>query len=89
MYQVSDNLNGKKSRMTGNEAAAGPGNATGIALKKSIGKIIISINSEILELVEEYKKVKQHGVSLSRKGEAREEDVKKKKVALEEALQSM
>jgi hypothetical protein len=35
---------------------------TSIVLKRSIGRIIISINSEILELVEKYKKVKQHGI---------------------------
>ena len=76
--------------MTGNEDIAGPGsNGTGIALKKSIGRIIISINSEILELVEEYKKVKQHGIPLSKKGESRAAEVKKKKVALEEALKSI
>ena len=40
-------------------------------------------------MVEEYKKVKQHGIPLSKKGESREAEVKKKKVALEEALKSI
>ena len=57
-------------------------------LKKSIGRIIISINSEILELLAEYKKVKT-GVPLSKKGEIKEESVKKKKEALEDALKNL
>ena len=56
-------------------------------LKKSIGRVIIKINSEIIELQKEYKKVKSGG-SLSKKGENLEKAVKEKKTALEEALQS-
>ena len=47
----------------GPEAASG----TSSDLKKSIGRIIININSEILELLSEYKKVKPD-VQLSKKG---------------------
>ena len=56
-------------------------------LKKSIGRVIIKINSEIIELQKEYKKVKSGG-SLSKKGETLEKSVKEKKDALEAALQS-
>ena len=61
---------------------------TGTSLKKSIGRIIMQLNSEILELLEEYKKVKTD-VPLSRKGKALEEAVKNKKDALKDALDSL
>ena len=70
--------------MTGNNSSAGPpGNTgtTGNNLKKSIGQIIHGINSDILEYVEEKKKVKTGG-TLSKKGEAKEDAVKKKKRSL-------
>ena len=77
--------------MTGNNSSgAGPGNAgtTSNNLKKSIGKIIHGINSDILEYVEEKKKVKTGG-TLSKKGEAKEDAVKKKKEALEDSLKGL
>ena len=57
-------------------------------LKKSVGNLIIKINSEILELQQEYRKVKA-GASLSKKGTDLENAVKEKKKALEEALECM
>ena len=54
-------------------------------VKKGCGKIIISINSELLELMSEYKKVKSCG-QLSTKGTQLEKSIKQKKEALEEGL---
>ena len=54
-------------------------------LKKSIGRIILSINSEILQFLDEQKKVKP-GVALSQKGEALKVEIIKKKEALENTL---
>ena len=54
-------------------------------LKKSVGRIVININSEILELQKEYRKVKD-STSLSKKGELLEKSVLEKKEALEDAL---
>ena len=68
--------------------ANGAAGTTGNTLKKSIGKIIININSEILELIEEKKKVK-NDVPLSKKGVDRENAVRKKKEALEDALKGL
>ena len=64
------------------------GGGTSNQLKKSIGKIIIDLNSEILELQAEYKKVKP-GTSLSTKGVKIEKAVKDKKAALEEAVKGL
>ena len=55
--------------------------------KKSIGRLIIKVNSEILGLQQELRKVKT-GVPLSKKREDLEKAVKEKKKALEDALKS-
>ena len=57
-------------------------------LKKSIGKIVIRINSESIDLLNEYKKVKEGG-TLSNKGEVLQKGVIEKKKYLEEALTSL
>ena len=57
-------------------------------LKKSIGRIVITINSEILEFLVEKKKVKT-GVPLSAKGTALQDAIKRKKETLEDALQGL
>ena len=57
-------------------------------VKKGCGKIIISINSELLELMSEYKKVKSGG-QLSTKGTQLEKSIKQKKEALEEGLKGL
>jgi hypothetical protein len=57
-------------------------------LKKSIGRIVISINSELLELQQEFLKVKS-GANVSKKGELLEKSVSEKKKALEDALHSL
>ena len=61
---------------------------SGVKLKKSIGKIILKINAEILELQGEYKKQKEGG-TLSKKGELLEKGVIEKKEALESALKEL
>ena len=61
---------------------------TGNQLKKSVGKIIIKINSEILELLIEYRKVKP-GVALSPKGVSLELAIKGKQEALEEGVKGL
>ena len=57
-------------------------------LKKSLGRITIKINSEILELQPEQRKVKT-GVPLSKKGEDLLKAIKEKKDALEDTLKYM
>ena len=74
--------------MSGTSANAATGGTTANTLKKSIGKIIININSEILELLEEKKKVKDD-VTLSKKGVDKENAVRKKKEALEDAIKGL
>ena len=74
--------------MSGTRANAATGGTTANTLKKSIGKIIININSEILELLEEKKKVKDD-VTLSKKGVDKENAVRKKKEALEDAIKGL
>ena len=61
---------------------------SGVKLKKSIGKIILKINAEILELQGEYNKQKEGG-TLSKKGELLEKSVTEKKEALENALKEL
>ena len=51
---------------------------SGVKLKKSIGKIILKINTEILDLQGEYYKQKE-GDTLSKKGELLEKSVTEKK----------
>ena len=65
LEDLRTNLNQFISDMNGGnpEPLTGSGNQ----LKKSIGRIIIRINSEILDLQQEYKKVKE-GTALSTKG---------------------
>ena len=74
--------------MSDTRANAATGGTTANTLKKSIGKIIININSEILELLEEKKKVKDD-VTLSKKGVDKENAVRKKKEALEDAIKGL
>ena len=86
LEDLRTNLNQFISDMNGGnpEPLTGSGNQ----LKKSIGRIIIRINSEILDLQQEYKKVKE-GTALSTKGVNLEKNVKEKKEALEDALGSL
>ena len=72
-YNFSDLL-----KMTGKH---GPGSQ----IKISVGRTIFNINSEILELSEEYRRVKP-GENLSKRGLELEKSIKKKKEGLEEAL---
>ena len=72
-YNFSDLL-----KMTGKQ---GPGSQ----IKISVGRTIFNINSEILELSEEYRRVKP-GENLSKRGLELEKSIKKKKEGLEEAL---
>ena len=58
-----------------------PGATTTVALKKSIGRVIISINNDILEFLEELKKEKT-GAQLSKRGVNIENSIKKRKTAL-------
>ena len=60
---------------------------SGNRIKLSVGKILIQINTEILELMAEYKKVKS-GVSLSTKGAELEKAVTTKKEALEAQVEA-
>ena len=69
--------------MTGNLSTT-----TSNQLKKSIGRIVISINSELLELQQESIKVKS-GANVSKKGELLEKSVTEKKKALEDVLHSL
>ena len=57
-------------------------------LKKSVGKIILKINSEILELQSEYKKSKD-GTEKTKKADTLEKSVKEKKDALEKTLKEL
>ena len=68
--------------MSANNGNPVPLSGTSNQLKKSIGRVIIKINSEILELQKEYQKVKSGG-SLSKKGETPEKSVNEKKDASE------
>ena len=61
---------------------------SGNKLKKSIGRIILKINSEILDLQKEYSKIKDGGC-LGRKGESLEKTIKDRKEALEKALSEL
>ena len=60
----------------------------GPRIQHNVGKIILQINTEILELLEELKKVKL-GQTLSQRGVDLKELVKVKKEALEEVTGSM
>ena len=55
------------------------------SIKSYVGKIVLQINTEILDLLGEYKKVKT-GTPLSSKGTDLEQKVKTGKEALEEVL---
>ena len=68
----------------------GPVPITGTSnqLKKSIGRLVIKINSEILDFVHEKRKIKPD-VPLSAKGNKLKETIKEKKEALEEALKDL
>ena len=54
-------------------------------LKKSIGKTVITLNDEILELQKEFKGVKEGG-KISKKGERLVKAIKEKKDALKDTL---
>ena len=57
-------------------------------IQHSVGKIVLEVNTEILELLDEYKKVKS-GKTLSQRGVDLKELVKIKKEALEEVLDTL
>jgi hypothetical protein len=61
---------------------------TSNGLKKSIGRLIVKLNSEILEFLPEQKKVTNE-VQLSSKGVVIRDSIKVKKEALEEALSGL
>ena len=57
-------------------------------LKKSIGRIVIDINSDILDLLSERRKA-SNGEKLTKKGEDLKERVLEKKKALERVLEQI
>ena len=62
-----------------------PSSAKATELKKNIGRVIVKINSEVLDLIVEYRKIKHNG-EFSDAGKNLEESVKKKKINLENTL---
>ena len=60
-------------------------NRSAADLKKNIGRLILKLNSDVLDLIVEYRKVKHNG-DFSEKGKDLELSVTKKKVSLEKTL---
>ena len=60
----------------------------GTRLQQSVGNTILQINNEILELLEEYEKVKQ-GKPLSERGNELQASIKTKQEALEDVLNDL
>ena len=58
-------------------------------LKKSIGKLIIKLSSEVLELLEEKRKHKKDKGDLSSKGQDLKRSIAEKKKALEDTLKDL
>ena len=58
------------------------------SIQQSVGKIIIQINTETLELLKEYKKSRS-GKPLSARGEELQKAVEAKQSALEEAVKTL